>query len=118
MSAVGQSVQVTADAVPDKTYTGTVTRVSMKGTSSGGTTTYPVKVRIDETEGLRPGMNANAEIVVAQAKNTLTVPNAAIVRGGYVLVTQGFAQCRQCRPRYDRTGRLCVRSGQDWCERR
>ena len=37
---------------------------------------------------LRPGMNANAEIVVAQAKNTLTVPNAAIVRGGYVLVTQ------------------------------
>ena len=49
---------------------------------------YPVKVRIDETDGLRPGMNANAEIVVAQAKNTLTVPNAAIVRGGYVLVTQ------------------------------
>ena len=29
--SVGQSVQVTADAVPDKTYTGTVTRVSMKG---------------------------------------------------------------------------------------
>lgn len=86
--SVGQSVQVTADAVPDKTYTGTVTRVSMKGSSNGGTTTYPVKVRIDETDGLRPGMNANAEIVVAQAKNTLTVPNAAIVRGGYVLVTQ------------------------------
>ena len=65
-----------------------MTRVSLKGTSNGGTTTYPVKVRIDETDGLRPGMNANAEIVVAQAKNTLTVPNAAIVRGGYVLVTQ------------------------------
>ena len=86
--SVGQSVQVTADAVPDKTYTGTVTRVSMKGTSSGGTTTYPVTVRIDETDGLRPGMNANAEIVVAQAKNALTVPNAAIVRGNYVLVRQ------------------------------
>ena len=86
--SVGQSVQVTADAVPDKTYTGTVTRVSMKGTSSGGTTTYPVTVRIDETDGLRPGMNANAEIVVAEAKNTLAVPNAAIVRGGYVLVTK------------------------------
>ena len=62
--------------------------ISSAGTTSGGTTTYPVKVRIDETDGLRPGMNANAEIVVAQAKNTLTVPNAAIVRGGYVLVTQ------------------------------
>lgn len=85
---VGQSVQVTADAVKDKTYEGVVTRVSMKGDTSGGTTTYPVTVRIDETDGLRPGMNANAEIVVAQAKNALTVPNAAIVRGGYVLVRQ------------------------------
>ena len=28
---VGQSVQVTADAVKDKTYEGLVTRVSMKG---------------------------------------------------------------------------------------
>ena len=85
---VGQSVQVTADAVKDKTYEGVVTRVSMKGDTSGGTTTYPVTVRIDETTGLRPGMNANAEIVVAQAKNALTVPNAAIVRGNYVLVRQ------------------------------
>ena len=85
---VGQSVQVTADAVKDKTYEGVVTRVSMKGDTSGGTTTYPVTVRIDETDGLRPGMNANAEIVVAQAKNALTVPNAAIVRGNYVLVRQ------------------------------
>ena len=86
--SVGQTVQVTADAVQDKTYEGVVTRVSMKGDTSGGTTTYPVTVRIDETDGLRPGMNANAEIVVAQAKNALAVPNAAVVRGGYVLVTQ------------------------------
>lgn len=96
--SVGQSVQVTADAVPDKTYTGTVTRVSMKGTSNGGTTTYPVTVRIDETEGLRPGMNANAEIVVAEAKNTLAVPNAAIVRGGYVLVTKDSPSAANADP--------------------
>jgi len=86
--SVGQKVQITADAVQDKNYVGTVTRVSMKGASNGGTTTYPVTIRIDETDGLRPGMNANAEIVVAEAANALTVPNAAIVRGGYVLVTQ------------------------------
>ena len=85
---VGQKVQITADAVPDKTYVGTVTRVSMKGTSNGGTTTYPVTIRIDDTDGLRPGMNANAEIVVAEAKNALVVPNAAVVRGSYVLVTK------------------------------
>ena len=86
--SVGQKVQITADAVPDKTYVGTVTRVSMKGASNGGTTTYPVTIRIDDTDGLRPGMNANAEIVVAQANNALVVPNAAVVRGSYVLVTK------------------------------
>ena len=85
---VGQKVQITADAVQDKNYVGTVTRVSMKGTSNGGTTTYPVTIRIDETDGLRPGMNANAEIVVAEASNALVVPNAAVIRGGYVLVTK------------------------------
>ena len=86
--SVGQQVQITADAVPDKTYVGTVTRVSMKGASNGGTTTYPVTIRIDDTDGLRPGMNANAEIVVAEAKNALVVPNAAVMRGSYVLVTK------------------------------
>ena len=86
--SVGQKVQITADAVQDKTYVGTVTRVSMKGTANGGTTTYPVSIRIDDTDGLRPGMNANAEIVVAEAKNALVVPNAAVVRGSYVLVTK------------------------------
>lgn len=86
--SVGQKVQITADAVPDKTYVGTVTRVSMKGASNGGTTTYPVSIRIDDTDGLRPGMNANAEIVVAKADNALVVPNAAVVRGSYVLVTK------------------------------
>ena len=96
--SVGQSVQVTADAVPDKTYTGTVTRVSLKGSSNGGTTTYPVTVRIDETEGLRPGMNANAEIVIAEAGNALAVPNAAIVRGGYVLVTKDSPSAANADP--------------------
>ena len=86
--SVGQKVQLTADAVTDKTYVGTVTRVSMKGSSSGGTTTYPITIRIDNTDGLRPGMNANAEIVVAEASNALVVPNAAVIRGGYVLVSK------------------------------
>lgn len=86
--SVGQKVQLTADAVADKTYVGTVTRVSMKGSSSGGTTTYPITIRIDDTDGLRPGMNANAEIVVAEANNALVVPNAAVIRGGYVLVSK------------------------------
>ena len=56
--------------------------------TTGGTTTYPVTIRIDDTGDLLPGMNATAEIDVASAKNALTIPNGAVVRGNYVLVTQ------------------------------
>ena len=96
--SVGQKVQITADAVADKTYVGTVTRVSMKGNSSGGTTTYPVSIRIDSIDGLRPGMNANAEIMVAESTSALCVPNAAIVRGGYVQVTKDSPSAANADP--------------------
>lgn len=96
--SVGQKVQVTADAVRDKTYEGIVTRVSMKGNTSGGTTTYPITIRIDETDGLRPGMNATCEIVISEAADTLSVPNAAIVRGGYVLVTENSPSAVNAAP--------------------
>ena len=85
--AVGQSVRITADAVPDQTYSGTVTKVSVAGTTSGGITTYPVTVRIDETDGLRPGMNVDAEIVIESRDNVLAVPSGAVNRGDTVLVT-------------------------------
>lgn len=85
---VGQSVEITTDAVEGKRYTGVVTRVSVKGTTSGGMTYYPVTVRIDQTDGLLPGMNVDAEIVVAQAQDVLTIPSAAVQRGGLVLVTK------------------------------
>lgn len=99
--SVGQKVQITADAVQNKTYIGTVTRVSMKGNASGGTTTYPVSIQIDDIDGLRPGMNANAEIVVAEASNALTVPNAAIIRGSYVLVTKDSPSASNADPSMD-----------------
>ena len=85
--AVGQEVEITADAVEGKTYTGVVTKVSVAGTSSGGTTTYPVTVRIDETEGLLPGMNADASITLESASNVLAIPSGALNRGNTVLVT-------------------------------
>lgn len=85
--AVGQTVEITADAVEGKTYTGTVTRVSVAGTTAGGITTYPVTVRIDETDGLLPGMNVDAEIVLDQAEDVLAIPSGAVNRGDTVLIT-------------------------------
>ena len=84
---VGQSVEITADAVEGRTYTGVVTKVSVAGNTSGGITTYPVTVRIDEYEGLRPGMNVDAEIVLQESRDTLAIPNAAVNRGNTVLIT-------------------------------
>lgn len=84
---VGQTVSVTADAVEDKMYEGVVTKVSVAGTSSGGVTTYPVTIRIDETQGLLPGMTVDATIVLGSADNVLTIPSAALQRGNTVLVT-------------------------------
>ena len=84
----GQTVTITADAISDRTFTGVVTSVSAAGTTTGGTTTYPVTIRIDDTGDLLPGMNATAEIEVSSASNALAVPNSSVVRGNYVLVTK------------------------------
>ena len=48
--AVGQSVSVTADAYSDRTFSGTVTNVSLKGSQSNGVTNYPVTVIPMQTE--------------------------------------------------------------------
>lgn len=84
----GQAVQVTADAVEGQTYTGVITKVSVLGSTSSGVTSYPVTVRIDETDGLRPGMNVDAEIILEEAKDVLSVPVEAVNRGGLVLITR------------------------------
>ena len=84
---VGQTVNITSDAKEGQTFTGVVTKVSVVGTTSGGTTTYPVTVRIDDTEGLRPGMNVDAEIVLSSADDVLAIPSLAVNRGNTVLIT-------------------------------
>lgn len=94
----GQSVTITADAISDRTFTGVVTSVSKAGTTAGGTTTYPVTIRIDDTGDLLPGMNATAEITTASAENVLSIPNAAVVRGNYVLVTKDSPSAANADP--------------------
>ena len=85
--AAGQVVNITSDAKDGQTFTGVVTKVSVVGTTSGGTTTYPVTVRIDDTEGLRPGMNVDAEIVLSSSDDVLAIPSLAVNRSNTVLIT-------------------------------
>ena len=85
---VGQEVDITADAVPGETYKGVISSVLVAGTTANGSTSYPVTVGIDDMGELLPGMNATAKITTASVKNVLALPNAALVRGSYVLVTR------------------------------
>ena len=83
---VGQEVTVTADAFENETFTGTVTNVSMEGTSSNGVTYYPVTVTLKEYGDLLPGMNVEGVITLDKAENVLAVPVDALQRGNQVYV--------------------------------
>ncbi len=85
---VGQSVEITADAITGKTFGGYVENISIVGTSANGVTSYPVKVYVNDGEGeeLIPGMNVSAKIVTDSRENVLTVPLSAVNRGNTVLV--------------------------------
>lgn len=88
----GQEVSVTCDALPDESFTGYITKVSVEGTAQNGVTTYSAEVVIDEPGNLRPSMNIDASIIVDSARDVLTVPTEDIKTAGdksYVFVKDG-----------------------------
>lgn len=85
--AVGQTVNISCDSIDAGDFEGRVTKVSVAGTTSNGVTTYPVTVQIDDPpEGLLPGMNVDATIVVDEAADAVAIPIAAVQRGNTVYV--------------------------------
>ncbi len=83
---VGQTVELTASALPGEVFTGTVEKVSINGTTTKGFTNYPVTVTVTEYGQLKPGMNVSATILCDTAENALCVPVDAVARGNTVLV--------------------------------
>ena len=85
--SLGQKVKVTADALGDNEYTGSVSKISIAGVENNGVTSYPVTVVISKfDEELLPGMNIDAEIAVGSVKNVLAVPKSAVTRDNFVYV--------------------------------
>ncbi|MBR2916859.1 MAG: efflux RND transporter periplasmic adaptor subunit [Clostridia bacterium] len=77
--SIGQSVNVTADAIPNERFEGYVSKIAAEGTVSGqGVTTYDVEIIIDEPGELRSGMSVNASIIVAEARDVLSIPESAL----------------------------------------
>lgn len=76
---LGQKVDITLDAYPNQHNSGIVSVVALQGTIVSNVTTFTVTATVDKASDLlRAGMNANINIVVAEAKNVLTVPSEAI----------------------------------------
>lgn len=82
----GQTVEITAEALPGQTFTGVVEKVSVNGTTTDGFTTYPVTILLSEYGDLNPGMNVSAHIIVERAENAMCVPAEAVNSDGTVLV--------------------------------
>jgi len=76
---VDQEVFFTLDAFGEREITGRVTEIALAPTVSQGVVNYKVTIALDPCElGLKIGMTANANIVVAAKQGVLLVPNRAI----------------------------------------
>ena len=96
--SLGQSADVTVDALPGRTFKGHVTEVGDQallrttGIATSQSTTgteeakdFKVVVTLDQTaenhlDDLRPGLSTTAKITVAQRPNILTIPIQALVQ--------------------------------------
>lgn len=77
---LGQYAIVDADAIPDKTFDAKVTSIASEGVSSGdGVTTFTVELTIDEPGELKSGMNVNANILINEAYDVITIPEDALM---------------------------------------
>lgn len=75
----GEPVTFTVDALPGQTFHGTVSQVRLNATVVQNVVTYTVVIDTNNANGkLLPYLTAQADILVAQRKNVLMVPNAGL----------------------------------------
>ena len=82
--ATNMKAKIRVDAFVDEILTGTVGEIAGRPDrsfrSKTGAKFYPTRVRIDQPiTGLRPGMTAEAEILIAELDNVLSVPVKAVL---------------------------------------
>ncbi|MBI4797096.1 MAG: efflux RND transporter periplasmic adaptor subunit, partial [Deltaproteobacteria bacterium] len=75
----GQPVTFTVDAHPGITFKGEVEKIRLNATMTQNVVTYTVQIDTDNSDGrLIPYLTANVKFLVAERKNVLLVPNAAL----------------------------------------
>ncbi|MDE2869902.1 MAG: efflux RND transporter periplasmic adaptor subunit [Chloroflexota bacterium] len=112
MLEVGQPVELTFTALDDREYTGNVAWIAAQGEVDQGLVTFPVDIALDAPdEQLRAGLTADVEILVAEARNVIVVPKAAVQttpRGGLVFVAAADGSSSRRVVQTGLSGRLLI----------
>lgn len=75
----GNAATVSFVALPDVTVSGQVVKLDTIGTVTQNVVSYGAEIELaEQPAGLKPGMSATADIIVAEKMDVLTVPNAAL----------------------------------------
>lgn len=76
---IGQPARFTVDAYPDEEFRGRIAQIRLNATVSQNVVTYPVIIEVpNPDEKLRPKMTADVTIEVANVRDVLRIPNAAL----------------------------------------
>lgn len=79
--AAGLPATVSVEAYPDRPFQGYIEKIEPQAIAQQNVTMFPVIVLLDNSSGLlKPGMNAEVEVLVDERTETLAVPNNAIVQ--------------------------------------
>ena len=77
---MGQPARIKVESFKDKTFIGKVTKIAPLGVEKDNVTTFEVRVSIDNPGGeLKANMTANAEILLEEHKQVLTIPEQAVI---------------------------------------
>ena len=82
--APGMPMKITVGALENLSFDATLEYISPKAVENNGANQFEIKAAVSLKDGgqMRSGYSANAEIVLAQAKHVLTVPESAIEFSG------------------------------------
>jgi len=77
---MGQPARIKVESFRDRIFNGKVTKIAPLGVEKDNVTTFEVRVSIDNPGGeLKANMTANAEILLDEHKNVLSVPENAVI---------------------------------------
>jgi HlyD family secretion protein len=77
---LGQPARIRVESFQNEVFNGKVTKIAPLGVEKDNVTTFQVRVSIDNPKNeLKANMTANAEVLIKEDKNVLSVPEQALV---------------------------------------